>query len=210
MKVEPSLWIPTKATGKLFRSDGKDETVQFILRGHQIFTPKSLKLFDCGASEWLSETLSSYQLNDDEKFLQGTLGIAPVDNGLAAKNKSQLNSAEDGQAIVALLKIQLTLVPALECSSCGEVFREPLNIDETLRIQSVSAAGQSQTPKKANAPEAEGDDPTDETGSSNDLLETYVLQKQGLALDAVLLDAIECALPEYPRCAQCAVSKGTD
>jgi hypothetical protein len=193
-----------KATAKLSRSDGSDEKLHFILKGHQILSLKSAKLFDCGTSEWLRDTLTTYQLNDDETVLQGTLGIEPVDLGLAARNKLHQINMDNGQPTVALLKVHLSLAPALECSICAEVFRELLTVDETLRIQSGLAASQGHSHKGRDSDDNDDEDPSDETrSSSNDLLETYVLQKQGIALDAILLDAIECALPDYPRCSEC-------
>jgi hypothetical protein len=206
MKVEPSLWVPMKAAAKLSRTDGSDEKLHFILRGHQILNLKSAKLFDCGNSAWLSDTLTTYQLGDDETVLKGTLRIEAVDHGSVARLKPHM---EDGHGVVALLEVKLSLQPALECSSCGEEFREALQVDETLRIQSDPAATQGQTHAHKKGNSAGGDDdPSEEmTNSSSDLLETYVLQKQGIALDAILLDAIECALPDYPRCSQCTESE---
>jgi hypothetical protein len=215
VKVEPSLWIPIKNADRSSRADGTDEKLSYLLTGHHIFalTRSAQKestqefaqsmLFDCGQSQWLSDTLAAYELTNDESVLKGTIEIQSVNLGPAGLSRS---GDQSRQAVVANLKIELSLEPMLECIDCSERFRQLLSISETFRIQSIQKPTQDPTHAKKNRGSHSGheeDEIDDAANNDNDLLDNYVLQKKGVALDEVLLDTIECSIPDYPKCSRC-------
>lgn len=216
--VKPSLWI---TRDKLARAT--TEALSLHLRGHRIYgtkakhrpsaavaTSASLEepVFNCAESRWLAPALDEAGLGDVDSELEGTVLIT-MDKLPPLRTHGQLGSPQrEGTAqrpiapgLSGEVSIELRLQPELECGRCGTHFRATIHYQERLRI--IDADAPEQGPRNTRAAQPESDAGSESNPLNIESLDVVELGPKGLALDALLLDALAGALPDLPHCSGC-------
>jgi hypothetical protein len=197
-KDEPSLWLGAAMVRAVTSS--RTAPLRLVIQGHGISLVRlhswphkdsrpgapqaSEQTWLASTSGWLAPILHEYELGNEPSHLAGSLDLLPSASGFDPSG--------------GVLSWDLLLSPRVECVVCGERFRtQPLIFRESYRLETAPSLpmNDGQGP--------DDDTTTDEHAASGDLLDVVDMDTKGLALDALLLDAICLAAPDHPRCVLC-------
>ncbi len=184
--TKPSLWLPHTSLRQ-----GVGTSLRLLINGHKIYRSADLAtqkhdqksgnpgrlLFTCADSQWISPLMAEYALHDDAELLSGCISIAPL----------------AGNRTLGTVAVELDFHPQIECDHCGNSFRLPCYANETLQLvseESETLTGERETGAEPNP-------------FSSEVLDEVPVTEKGLAIDALLLDAISLAMPDQPVCPEC-------